>query len=207
MARKSNKSGQWAKQHLKDPYVKKANGEGYRSRAVYKLQEIDRQDKLIKPGMTIVDLGCAPGGWCQYIAREYQQTCRLIGIDLLPTDPLDGMCFIQGDFQDEKVLAELDAHLTGKSIDLVLSDMAPNITGIRSADEANFEELLGSILTFCEARLKQNGQLLTKLFEGNSAHLFRRDVKQYFKSGVVRKPVASRPQSREYYFLARQKKA
>ena len=103
MARKAGKRGQWANKRLNDPYVKKANGEGYRSRAVYKLQEIDLQDSLIKPGITIVDLGCAPGGWCQYVARRYRQQCKLIGIDLLPTKPLDGVELIQGDFQNRAV--------------------------------------------------------------------------------------------------------
>lgn len=206
MARKGNKTGEWARRHINDAFVKKATSQGYRSRAVFKLKEIDDQDKLIKPGMVIVDLGSAPGGWSQYIVKKHPNKCSVIAIDLLEMEPIAGVEFIQGDFQDEEVLAKLDEILNGREIDLVISDMAPNITGVRSVDEAQYEGLLDSVLYFCELRLKPNSHLLVKLFEGSAAHYFRREVKSRYKSGVVRKPAASRPKSREYYFLAKQRK-
>lgn len=206
MAKKGNKTGEWARRHINDPYVKRAASQGYRSRAVYKFQEIDEQDKLIRPGMVIVDLGSAPGGWSQYIARKLANKCTIVAIDLLEMDPIDGVIFLQGDFQDEAILHQLDQILNGREIDLVISDMAPNITGVRSVDEAQYEGLLDSVLCFCEQRLKSGSHLLVKLFEGSAAHYFRREVKHRYKSGVVRKPKASRPKSREFYFLAKQRK-
>ncbi|MCL4147163.1 UNVERIFIED_CONTAM: hypothetical protein GTU68_040323 [Idotea baltica] len=203
MARKGNKTGEWARRHANDGYVKKAVSQGYRSRAVYKFQEIADQDKLLRPGMIIVDLGSAPGAWSQYIKRQYADKCTVIAIDLLDMDPVEGVHFIKGDFQDDAVLSELDEILNGRPIDLVISDMAPNITGVRSVDEAQYEGLLDSVLYFCDQRLKSNSHLLVKLFEGSAAHYFRREMKSRFKSGVVRKPAASRPKSREYYFLAK----
>lgn len=203
MARKGNKTGEWARRHINDPYVKKATSQGYRSRAVYKFQQVDEQDNLLRPGMVVVDLGSAPGGWSQYIARKYAETITIIAVDLLPMEPIPHVHFIQGDFQDEEVLKELDNILAGRPIDLVISDMAPNITGVRSVDEAQYESLLDSVLYFCDQRLKPGCHLLVKLFEGSAAHYFRREVKPRFKSGVVRKPDASRPKSREFYFLAR----
>ena len=203
MARKGNKTGEWARRHINDAYVKRATSQGYRSRSVYKLQEIDEQDKLIRPGMVVVDLGSAPGGWSQYIARKIGSNGTIIALDLLAMEPIEHVHFIEGDFQDEAVLQELDNILQGRPIDLVISDMAPNITGVRSSDDALYEDLLDSVLYFCELRLKANSHLLAKLFEGSAAHHFRREVKGRYKSGVVRKPLASRPKSREFYFLAK----
>ena len=203
MARKGNKTGEWARRHMNDAYVKRAISQGYRSRAVYKFQEIDEQDKLVKPGMVVVDLGSAPGGWSQYIARKFGDKCTVIAIDLLDMEPIENVQFLKGDFQDETVLQKLDEILADRAIDLVISDMAPNITGVRSVDEAQYEGLLDSVLYFCELRLKPNSHLLVKLFEGSAAHYFRREVKSQYKSGVVRKPKASRSKSREYYFLAK----
>lgn len=204
MARKGNKTGEWARRHINDPYVKRATSQGYRSRAVYKFQEIEQQDHLLKPGMVVVDLGSAPGGWSQYIARKLGKEATIIAIDLLPMEAIDGVHFILGDFQDEQVLAQLDAILAGRPIDLVISDMAPNITGVRSVDEAQYEALLDAVFYFCDQRLKRGSHLLVKLFEGSAAHYFRREVKTRFKNGVVRKPAASRAKSREFYFLAKQ---
>ena len=203
MARKGNKTGQWARRHMNDPWVKKAISQGYRSRAVYKFQEIDDQDKLVRPGMVVVDLGSAPGGWSQYISRKHGSKVTVIAVDLLDMDYLEHVHFIKGDFQDESVLTQIDEILDGRKIDLVISDMAPNITGVRSSDEALYEGLMDSVLYFCEQRLKANSHLLVKLFEGSAAHYFRREIKSRYKSGVVRKPKASRPKSREFYFLAR----
>jgi 23S rRNA (uridine2552-2'-O)-methyltransferase len=207
MARKGNKTGEWARRHMNDVYVKKATSQGYRSRAVYKFQEIDDQDHLVHKGMVVVDLGSAPGGWSQYIARKFADKCTIIAIDLLDMDPIDNVHFIKGDFQDQDVLSQVDEILQGRQIDLVISDMAPNITGVRSVDEAQYEGLLDSVLYFCEQRLKPHSHLLVKLFEGSAAHYFRREVKTRYKSGVVRKPSASRPKSREYYFLAKNRNA
>ena len=207
MARKGNKTGEWARRHVNDPWVKRAISQGYRSRAVFKFKEIDEQDKLLKTNMVVVDLGSAPGGWSQYIARKLNGNATLIAIDLLPMEPIENVHFIQGDFQEDAVLQKLDKILDGRPIDLVISDMAPNITGVRSSDEALFEGLLDSVLYFCELRLKANSHLLVKLFEGSAAHYFRREVKSRYKSGVVRKPQASRPKSREYYFLAKNRNA
>lgn len=206
MAKKGNKTGEWARRHINDPYVKKATSQGYRSRAVFKLLEIDEQDNLIRPGMVIVDLGSAPGGWSQYIARKLGDKCTIVAIDLLDMDPIDGVTFLKGDFQDEQILTQLDELLNGREIDLVISDMAPNITGVRSVDEAQYESLLDSVLYFCEQRLKPHSHLLVKLFEGSAAHYFRREIKNRYKAGVVRKPKASRAKSREFYFLAKGRK-
>ena len=203
MARKGNKTGEWARRHINDSYVKKATSQGYRSRAVYKFKEIDEQDNLVTAGMVVVDLGSAPGGWSQYIARKFGDRVTIIAIDLLDMDPIDNVHFIKGDFQDEDVLKQVDQLLDGRKIDLVISDMAPNITGVRSSDEALYESLLDSVLYFCELRLKANSHLLVKLFEGSAAHYYRREVKSRYKSGVVRKPESSRPKSREFYFLAK----
>ena len=203
MARKGNKTGEWARRHINDPFVKKATSQGYRSRAVFKFKEIDDQDKLVRPGMVVVDLGSAPGGWSQYIARKYADKVTIIAIDLLAMEAIEHVHFVKGDFQDEDVLAQVDKLLNGRKIDLVISDMAPNITGVRSVDEAQYEGLLDSVLYFCELRLRENSHLLVKLFEGSAAHYFRREIKGRYKSGVVRKPSASRPKSREYYFLAK----
>lgn len=203
MARKGNKTGEWARRHINDPWVKKATSQGYRSRAVYKFKEIDDQDHLVKPGMVVVDLGSAPGGWSQYIARKFGDKVTTIAIDLLEMGQIDNVHFIKGDFQDEEVLKQVDDLLNGRKIDLVISDMAPNITGVRSSDEALYESLLDSVLYFCELRLKANSHLLVKLFEGSAAHYYRREVKSRYKSGVVRKPESSRPKSREFYFLAK----
>jgi 23S rRNA (uridine2552-2'-O)-methyltransferase len=157
--------------------------------------------------MVVVDLGSAPGGWSQYIARKFGDRVTTIAIDLLDMDPIDNVHFIKGDFQDDDILMQVDKLLDGRKIDLVISDMAPNITGIRSSDDALYESLLDSVLYFCEKRLKANSHLLVKLFEGSASHYFRREVKSRYKSGVVRKPAASRPKSREYYFLARNRLA
>lgn len=203
MAKKGNKTGEWARRHINDPYVKKATSQGYRSRAVYKIQEIDEQDQLLKPDMIVVDLGAAPGGWSQYVVRKLGDRTTIIGIDLLPVEPIQGVELIEGDFQDDDVLRQLDDLLAGQQVDLVISDMAPNITGVRSVDEANFENLLDSVLYFCDLRLKRDGNLLVKLFEGSAAHYYRREVKPKFLKNMVRKPNASRSKSREFYFLSK----
>ena len=206
MARKGKKNKQWVNQHINDPFVKKATGQGYRSRAVYKFMEIDKQDKLLKSGITVLDLGSAPGGWSQYVAKTIGERGLLVAIDLLDMEPVHNTHFIKGDFQDEEILEQIDQVVGNREIDLVISDMAPNITGIRDVDEARYESILDSVLAFCQRKLKQNGNLLVKLFEGAAAHGFRRECNAMFKNGLVRKPDASRSKSREYYYLAKGKK-
>lgn len=206
MARKGKKNKQWVNQHINDPFVKKAMGQGYRSRAVYKFSEIDQQDKLLKPGITVLDLGAAPGGWSQYAAKKIGDNGLLVAIDLLDMEPIHNTHFIKGDFQDESVLNQIKEIVGNRAIDLVISDMAPNITGIRDVDDARYESILDSVLAFCEQNLRQNGNLLVKLFEGAAAHGFRRECNKMFKNGMVRKPDASRSKSREYYYLAKSKK-
>lgn len=201
MAKKGNKTGRWAQKHINDPFVKKATGQGYRSRAVYKLEEIDQQDKLIKPHSLVVDLGSAPGGWSQYAAKIIDHNGALVAIDLLAMEPINGVTFIQDDFQTDEAFEKIMEALNGRKPDLVISDMAPNITGIRDVDEAQYEGLLDSVLWFSDQYLKEGGSLLVKLFEGAAAHYYRAQVKNRFKRGVVRKPAASRSESREFYYL------
>lgn len=187
--------------HLNDPYVKKATGQGYRSRAVYKLQEIDQQDNLLAKASLVADLGAAPGGWSQYIARNYPKT-TLIALDLLPMEPIDGVQFVQGDFTDPDTTEKLVEATGDRQFDLVISDMAPNITGIRDVDAARYEGLLESVLYFCENNLKPGGHLLVKLFEGRAAQLHREQTRRLFQRNMVRKPQASRSNSKEFYYLS-----
>ncbi len=203
--KKNKKNKEWVNRHLNDPYVKKAKGQGYRSRAVYKLEEIDKQDKLIRPQALIADLGSAPGGWSQYISRKKVGNA-VIAVDLLPMEPVEGVDFIQGDFTEPEILEQMLNLTDGKQFDLVISDMAPNITGIRDVDDAKYEIILDAVLAFCDVNLKPNGHLLVKLFEGNAAHLYRAKTKTLFKRGVVRKPLASRSNSKEWYYLSQFKK-
>ncbi len=196
----------WMQEHVNDHYVQKANAEGWRSRAVFKLSEIDTKDKLLKPGMTVVDLGAAPGSWCQYAAKRIQPGGRLIALDLLEMAPLPGVEFIQGDFREEAVLRELEARLGGRAIDLVLSDMAPNISGIASADQARAAHLAELALEFAREHLKPGGDMLIKVFQGSGFTELRGVVKQVFEAIHMRKPAASRDRSPEMFLLARNKR-
>ncbi len=209
MAKKNNKrqlkTKAWALRHLNDPYVKKAQGQGYRSRAVYKFEEIDKQDKLVKPNMVIADLGSAPGGWSQYILRQKKNN-TVVAIDLLDMDQLSGVDFVKGDFTDPEPIEKMLEYTDGKPFDLVISDMAPNITGIRDVDDARYEGILESVMYFCENHLRPGGNLLVKLFEGHSANMHRAACKKMFEKNIVRKPMASRSNSKELYFLSLNKK-
>jgi len=194
-------------QHVHDPYVIKAKHDGWRSRAVFKLIEIDEKDRLFKPGMTVVDLGCTPGSWSEYVVKRIQPGGRLIGLDLLPMDPIPGVTFIQGDFREDEPLAQLVAALEGRQVDLVISDMAPNMTGISSSDQARIMHLAELTLDFARDHLKPGGDLLTKVFQGSSYMDLRKEVMKLFEDLQVRKPAASRDRSAETYLLARGKQS
>ncbi len=205
---KFNKS--WMKNHLGDPYVKLAQKEGYRARAVYKLSEIDEDAGLIKPGQIIVDLGCAPGSWSQYITRKLgaqgsnQVNGVVVGLDILPMEPVPGVHFLQGDFREESVLNELETLLKGRKVDLVLSDMAPNLSGIASTDAARVEYLMELALDFAQAHLKPSGSLLVKCFNGSSYNEILKRFRETFISVTPKKPKASRDYSSEIFLLGRQ---
>ncbi|GAB2182311.1 23S rRNA (uridine(2552)-2'-O)-methyltransferase RlmE [Denitratisoma sp. agr-D3] len=193
-------------QHVHDPFVQKAKHEGWRSRAVFKLIEIDEKDHLLKPGMTVVDLGCTPGSWSEYAVKRIQPGGRLIGLDLLPMDPIPGVTFIQGDFREDEPLAQLIEALDGRQVDLVISDMAPNMTGIAVTDQAGIMYLAELTLDFAKDHLKKGGTLLTKVFQGSSYMELRKEVMNRFSELHVRKPAASRDRSAETYLLARGKR-
>ncbi len=201
--KRSASSKRWLHEHRSDAYVKQARHEGYRSRAVYKLEELDRRDHLLKPGMSIVDLGAAPGGWCQYVQRRLGGKVRIVALDVLPMDPIPGVSFIQGDFREAAVLEQLEAVVGESKVDLVLSDMAPNISGVDAADQAGTVHLAELALEFARARLKPGGVLVTKLFQGEGFDEFLRNLRQAFSKVALRKPKASRPRSREIYLVAR----
>ena len=201
--KRSASSKRWLHEHRSDTYVKQARHEGYRSRAVYKLEELDQRDRLLKPGISVVDLGAAPGGWCQYIQRRLGDKARIVALDVLPMDPLPGVTLIQGDFREADVLARLEAAVGGARVDLVLSDMAPNISGVDAADQAGTVHLAELALEFARARLKPGGVLVTKLFQGEGFDEFLKTLRQVFSKVALRKPKASRPRSREIYLVAR----
>lgn len=191
----------WMHEHVNDPYVQRAKGEGYRSRAAYKLMEIDDRDHLLRPGMVVVDLGAAPGSWTQVAVQRVGRTGRVFALDLLPVEPLPGVEFIQGDFQDDAVLGELENRLDGEPVDLVLSDMAPNMSGIDTVDQARSIQLGELALDFAARHLKPGGNFLIKVFQGAGFMEFRGEIQRHFASLQVRKPKASRDRSAEVYLL------
>jgi 23S rRNA (uridine2552-2'-O)-methyltransferase len=199
-----SKTRHWHKEHIKNKYVKQANLEGYRSRAVYKLAQIDARDRLFRPGMTIVDLGAAPGGWSQWLARRFENQVKLLALDILPIEPLPNVTFIQGDFREQVVLDTLLNHLDKKKVDLVISDMAPNISGIKAVDQPRIIELVELARDLALDVLTTNGHFLTKIFQGEDFDIFTKSLKSHFKQVVIRKPDASRSQSSEVYVLAKQ---
>lgn len=193
---------------MNDPYVKLAQKEDYRSRAAYKLKEIDEEVKLLKSGQVIVDLGASPGSWSQYVVRKMGRDDgvvkgEVIGIDLLPMEAIQGVRFLQGDFREWDVLHQLEAMLEGRKADVILSDMAPNLSGIASADAARMEDLLDMALDFAQAHLKPDGALLVKCFNGMGYNDILAKFRARFQSVVSRKPKASRNQSSEIYLLGR----
>ncbi|HEC12835.1 MAG TPA: 23S rRNA methyltransferase [Acidiferrobacteraceae bacterium] len=200
--RKRSGSGAWVVEHEQDPFVRKARDEGFRSRAAYKLAEIDRRDRLIRPGMQVVDLGAAPGGWSQYVAAQIKGKGRIVAVDLLAMLPIRGVESIQGDFTDAKVVERVIDGLLNRQSDLVLSDMAPNISGIAVADQARVYALCELALQFSQRALRPGGVVLIKVFQGDGFEDLRRRMRVQFKRVVVRKPQASRARSKELYLLA-----
>jgi len=205
MARSKQSKG-WLKEHFDDLYVQKAQKEGYRSRAVYKLLEIDEKDRLLKPGMTIVDLGSAPGGWSQIASLHLKGKGRVIATDILPMDALADVEFVQGDFREEEILNKLLQMLGDDKADLVMSDMAPNISGMKAVDQPRAMYLAELALEMAIQVLNEEGVFLVKVFQGEGFDEYLRELRSYFKRVTVRKPKASRPRSREVYLLARGRK-
>ena len=201
--KRSKSSRRWLDEHESDVYVKRARESGFRSRAVFTLDEIQRTDRLIKPGMTIVDLGAAPGGWSQLAVKLLQGRGRIVALDVLPMDAIVGVEFIQGDFSDEQVLAELEARLGTDKPQLILSDMAPNTTGIADVDHDRSMHLVELSLEFVQRALEPGGDFLVKVFQGRHFHPFVLALRKRFGSVKVRKPPASRQRSPELYLLAR----
>ena len=191
----------WMHEHINDEYVKRAQKEGYRARAAYKLIEIDDKDKLIKPGMTIVDLGSTPGSWCQVVVQRLKGQGRIIALDILDMQPINGVEFIQGDFREEVVLRQLESTLNNKPIDLVIADMAPNMSGIADVDQAGAAYLTELALDFSKDWLKPSGNFLVKVFMGAGFEEILQTMRQMFDKVVTRKPEASRGRSNEVYLL------
>lgn len=196
----------WMREHVTDVYVRRARQDGYRSRSAYKLLEILEKDKLVRPGMTVVDLGAAPGGWSQVLAPIVGANGQVIALDLLEMAPLRGVVVIRGDFSEEATLRLLEAESGNRAIDLVVSDMAPNISGVGLVDSARSIHLAELAHEFARDRLKPGGDLLVKVFQGAGLDEFRKDLGRTFASVAVRKPKASRDRSSEFYLLARGKR-
>lgn len=201
---KRTKSGSaWMHEHVTDAYVKKAQQDGYRSRAAYKLLEIDKRDHLLRPGMTVVDLGAAPGSWCQLAVQKMKKQGRVLAIDLLPMAPMPGVDSLEGDFTEPAALAWLEEKLQSGRVDLVLSDMAPNISGVMLSDQARHYDLCELALEFAVNWLKPDGAFLVKVFQGVGFEDFRSQMRQAFDQVLIRKPDASRDRSTEVYLLGR----
>lgn len=200
---KTKSSRRWLDEHFSDTYVKQAQQEGYRSRAVYKLRELDEKEKLVNPGMTIVDLGAAPGGWTQYLTRKLNGRGKVIALDILPMDALPEVEFIQGDFREDSVIARLESLLEPRSVDLVLSDMAPNMSGTPAIDIPRAMYLAELVVDFAENYLKPGGTMLIKLFHGAGFEELVKTVRLRFNKVAIKKPDASRSRSRETYLLAK----
>jgi 23S rRNA (uridine2552-2'-O)-methyltransferase len=203
MSKPRRSSGSWRERQERDPFVARARREGWRSRAVYKLEEIDRREKLLKPGMLVVDLGAAPGSWSQYITETLRERVRIVALDLLEMDALPSVEFIQGDFREQAVLEQLEAALGDARADLVISDMAPNISGTRSVDQPRSMYLAELALDLCERALRRGGDFVCKMFQGEGSDAFIAAARQRFERVRVIKPEASRPGSREVYLVAR----
>ncbi|MEJ0087784.1 MAG: SAM-dependent methyltransferase [Pseudomonadota bacterium] len=202
MAR-TKSSNEWLRRHVNDPYVKQAQIDGYRSRSAYKLIELNEKDRLIKPGMRIMDLGSAPGGWSQVAGKLVGKKGRVLATDILPMDPVINTDFIQGDFNDEKIVEQLIAWLGGEKFDLIVSDIAPNITGIDSADQAGSMYFLELALDTVRKTLKPGANFVAKMFQGSGSDDYVKDLRKSFEKVVIRKPGASRAQSREVYIVAK----
>lgn len=204
--KRSKSSQNWLRRHFDDPYVKKAQKAGYRSRAVFKLLEIQEKDRILKPGQVVVDLGAAPGGWSQIAAPTVGEKGQVFALDILPMEPLKDVNFIQGDFTDEAVLQQLLEALDEREIDLVMSDLAPNISGMRAVDQPQAMYLAELALDFAQSVLKPEGDFVAKVFQGEGFDAYLKLLRESFAEVVVRKPQASRPKSREVYLRARRYK-
>ena len=206
-SKKVNKS--WLNDHVNDPYVKLAKKDGYRARAAYKLKEIDEALSLLKPGMVVVDLGSAPGAWSQYLRRRMapegaasgELGATLIALDLLPMEPIDGVHFFRGDFREPEMLQQLNLYLDGRAVDVVVSDMAPNLSGVESADAARMSHLVELAVEFCQAQMKPNGALVVKVFHGSGYSQLVKLFKESFKMVKPFKPKASRDKSAENFLV------
>ncbi|MDC8015265.1 23S rRNA (uridine(2552)-2'-O)-methyltransferase RlmE [Tahibacter soli] len=206
MAR-SKSSTRWLQEHFSDPYVKRAQAEGYRSRAAFKLDELIERDHLLKPGMAVVDLGAAPGGWSQLVNERLRGNGRVVALDILPMQGISGVTFILGDFREESVLKQLEEQLSGAEVDLVLSDMAPNMSGVDLVDQTRAMHLAELALDFSKNWLKPGGNFLIKLFQGVGFDEYVRSLRAAFTRVSIRKPKASRARSNEVYALAQGKRA
>jgi len=202
MASRSKSSARWLKEHFSDPYVKRAQAEGWRSRAVFKLEELLQRDAILKPGMVVVDLGAAPGGWSQMVREKLGDKGRVVALDILPMQGIAGVDFIEGDFREESVLKQLETLLDGAPADLVLSDMAPNISGVTVADQARAMYLAELARDFAAVHLKPGGAFLIKLFQGRDYDAYLKSLRQGYERVSIRKPKASRARSPEVYALA-----
>ena len=203
MPKRTKSSARWLAEHAADPYVKRAHEEGWRSRAAFKLEEIQRSDRLLRPGMTVVDLGAAPGGWSQFAARALAGKGRVIALDILEMPAIPGVEFIEGDFTEESVLEKLTALLGGEKVDLVMSDMAPNMMGIAEVDHDRSMHLVELAVDFAGRQLRPGGDLLAKVFQGRDFQPLIARLRREFDSVKLRKPKASRARSAEVYVLAR----
>jgi 23S rRNA (uridine2552-2'-O)-methyltransferase len=203
-SRKKHRFGKaWMHEHVNDPYVREAQRRGYRSRAAFKLQELAERDRLLRPGMTVVDLGAAPGSWLQVLRERVGSGGRIVAIDLLPMTPVAGVALIQGDFASDEGIAAIEQELAGTPVDLVLSDMSPNLSGVESADQARSVHLAELALDFACTHLHPGGDLVVKVFQGTGLAEFKREVERHFTKVYLRKPKASRDRSREHYVVAK----
>jgi len=200
---RSKSSGNWLQQHVNDPYVKQAQKDGYRSRASYKLIQLNEKDKLIRPGMLIVDLGSTPGGWSQVAANLVGAKGKVIATDILPMDPLKNVDFILGDFTEQAVVDQILARLENRKPDLIICDIAPNISGIDVADQASSMYLVELALDMARQVLKPKGDFVAKVFQGAGSEAYLKELRRSFEKLLIRKPAASRPRSREVYVVAK----
>ena len=200
---RTKSSAEWLRRHVNDPFVKQAQLDGYRSRSAYKLIELNEKDRLIKPGMRIMDLGSAPGGWSQVAGKLVGKKGRVLATDILPMDPITNVDFIQGDFTDDKVVEELLAWLEGGRFDLIISDIAPNLSGIDSADQAGSMYFLELALDIVRKTLKPGANFAAKMFQGSGSDEYVKELRKSFEKVLIRKPAASRAQSREVYIVAK----
>ncbi len=203
---KSKSSTAWLKEHFDDYFVNKAKQEGWRSRAVYKLQEIDEKDHLFKSGMTVVDLGAAPGGWSQWTTHKVGESGQVFALDILPVEPFAGVTFIQGDFREDAVYQQLLESLAGREVDVVMSDMAPNMSGNKGVDIPRAMYLVELAVELADQVLRPGGDLLMKVFQGEGYEALLQDLRSKYQRVITRKPKASRPRSKEIYLLARGKR-